>query len=209
MIPKYRAPVSSVRPLTNYSIKATLLVCSALYLSHVCLAYSAPELLALAARTTYSSLPYICTSPPRGSCSFYQACLESRYHCGSSGYPLGLGRKYCLAFSANLDKFSPRGQEWVLDTMQCLQRALVPEAEGAPQAANIATCAELENYAFSTHPACYIDNGLCQLPVSDWEELVRIVGMKTAFGSWEAIKAEAKVGVGCGELYLFLLSQGL
>ena len=124
-------------------------------------------------------------------------------------YPLGSGTKYCLAFSANLDKFSPRGQEWVLDTMQCLQRALVPEAEGAPQAANITTCAELDDYALSTHPACYIDNGFCELPVSDWEELVRIIGLKTAFGSWEAIKTEAEVGKGCEELYQFLLSKGL
>ena len=68
----------------------------------------------------------------------------------------------------------------MLDTMQCLQRALVPEAEGTPQAANIATCAELEDYTFSTHPACYIDNGFCELPVSDWEEVVRIVGLKAA-----------------------------
>ena len=97
----------------------------------------------------------------------------------------------------------------MLDTMQCLQRALVPEAEGAPQAASLATCAELEDYAFSTHPACYIDNGFCELPGSDWQELVRVIGIKTALGSWEAIMTEAKIGKDCGELYLFLLSQGL
>ena len=206
MIPRYRGPVSSsIPPLINYSIRATLLVCSAPYLSHICLACSAPELLALAARTTCSTLPSICTSPPRGSCSFYPACLESRYHCGPSGYPLGFGKKFCLAFSANLDKFSPRGQEWVLDTMQCLQRALVPEVE---ERANIATCAELKDYAFSTHPTCYIDNGFCELPDSDWEEVVKIVGMRTALGSWRSIKTEAEVGVGCGESY-FLLSQEL
>jgi hypothetical protein len=117
-------------------------------------------------------------------------------------YPLGSGKKYRLAFSANLEKFSPRGQEWVLDTMQCLQCALVPEAEGAPQAAHIATCAELEDYALSMHPACHIDNGFCELPVSDWGELVRIVGLKIALGSWEVIKTAAEVGMGCGELYL-------
>jgi hypothetical protein len=93
----------------------------------------------------------------------------------------------------------------VLDTMQCLQRALVPEVEGA--AVNNTTCTELEDYALSTHPACYIDNGFCELPVSDLEQVVRIVGLKTAFGSWETIKTEATIGKGCGKLYLFLVTQ--
>lgn len=209
MIPRYRSSVQSqTRPLIDHTIRTTVLVCIVLYLSHICATCSAADISALTA-TTSSSLPSICTNPQRGNCSFYDVCLESRYHCGPSGYPLGLGQKYCLAFAANLAKFSPRGQVWVLDTMQCLERALVPEAEGAPQAVNITTCDQLEKYALSTHPACYIDNGLCTLPPSDWEELLKVIGIKTAFGSWGVVETEAKTAKGCGELYLFLLKQGL
>ena len=101
------------------------LVCSALYLSHVCLACSATELLALAERTTSgnSSLPSMCTSPPRDNCSFYQAYLEPHDHCGPSLTPLDPEQNTVWRFLPIWTKFSPRGQEWVLDTMQCLWRA--------------------------------------------------------------------------------------
>jgi len=94
----------------------------------------------------------------------------------------------------------------MLNTMQCLQEALIPEAQGISE---ITTCEQLDDYAFSTHPKCYIDNGFCTLPPSDWEEVVKIVGIKTMFGSWNAIKIEAEMAVDCGALYLFLVSQGV
>jgi len=94
----------------------------------------------------------------------------------------------------------------MLNTMQCLQEALIPEAQGISE---ITTCEQLDDYAFSTHPKCYIDNGFCTLPPSDWEEVVKIVGIKTMFGSWNAIKIEAEMAADCGALYLFLVSKGV
>lgn len=176
-----------------------------MYLVHFCMTCSLTNVSSLTARTS-STLPFVYTCPPRGSCSFYEVYLESRYRCGPTDYPLGFGKKYCLAFAANQDKFTPQGREWMLNTMQCLQEALFPEAEGT---SDITTCEQLENYAFSTHPKCYIDNGFCTLPPSDWEKVVEIVGFTTMFGSWNAIKTEAETAAGCGSLYLFLFSQGL
>ncbi len=90
--------------------------------------------------------------------------------------------------------------------MQCLQEALVSEAEGISE---ITTCEQLDDYAFSTHPKCFIDNGICTLPPSDLEEVVKIIGIKTMLGSWNAIKVEAETTAGCWALYLFLVSQGV
>ena len=33
-----------------------------------------------------------------GNCDFYTQCVEPRFQCGSSGYPLGYGDKYCRKF---------------------------------------------------------------------------------------------------------------
>jgi len=52
----------------------------------------------------------LCSNPVRGQCSFYEDCLEARYHCGPDGYPLGYGKKYCNKFIATIDKFSPEAQ---------------------------------------------------------------------------------------------------
>lgn len=32
-----------------------------------------------------------CSDPKPNTCNFYSDCLESRFHCGSSGYPIGYG----------------------------------------------------------------------------------------------------------------------
>ncbi|KAF8336221.1 hypothetical protein F5887DRAFT_987718 [Amanita rubescens] len=143
--------------------RTTFLLCFMMYLSHFCM--------------TCSPTAHISSLTVAHHCSFYEVYLEPRYHCGPTDYPLGFGKKYCLAFAANQDKFTPRGREWILDTMQCLQEALIPEAQGISE---IMTCEQLDDYAFSTHPKCYIDNGFCTLPPSDWEEVVKIIEAEMA-----------------------------
>ena len=150
----------------------------------------------------------LCSNPVRGQCSFYEDCLETRYHCGPDGYPLGYGEKYCNKFNAAIDKFSPKAQVWMLDTMECLQRALVLETTGPLDLAGaneISPCDDLRRKAFDSHAECYIQNGLCTLGVKDWVEIVEVVDLKTLFGSWEALKEVLEASVGCLELYAFLL----
>ncbi|TFK37400.1 hypothetical protein BDQ12DRAFT_699122 [Crucibulum laeve] len=146
-----------------------------------------------------------CADPPRDQCSFYTDCLEARYHCGSSGYPIGYGLTYCQMFSIERNKLSSRGQEWMLDTMQCLQRALIPEATGSITAAK--SCETLNDKAFASHPACYVNDGVCTLPLTDWIAIVEIVQIPTLFGSWEASLATVETGGGCAEFYAFLITQ--
>lgn len=140
-----------------------------------------------------------CASPVRGQCSFYADCLEARYHCGPTGYPLGYGEVYCNKFVADESLLSSKGQKWMLDTMECLQDTLVPEATGAPDA--VQTCAQLDDKAFNSHPGCYVDNGLCWLSFSDWFSIVKIVGVKTLVGNIEAANETARAAGGCLDVY--------
>jgi hypothetical protein len=149
----------------------------------------------------------LCSNPVRGQCSFYEDCLETHYHCGVDGYPLGYGKKYCNKFNAARDKFSQNGQIWMLDTMECLQRVLVPEATGPEETGKQGRlpCDELRKKAFDSHAECYVENGVCTLSVRDWKEIVEVVDLKTLFGSWEASKEVLEAAAGCLELYAFLL----
>ncbi|KAJ6631488.1 hypothetical protein B0H10DRAFT_2159775 [Mycena sp. CBHHK59/15] len=148
-----------------------------------------------------------CTNPPPDSCTFYSHCLESRYHCGPSGYPIGYGQKYCTKFQANRVKFSAQGQTWMLTTMHCLQVALVPDAIAATGAT--ITCTALEDQAFATHAGCYVQSGVCKLPPSDWIAILEIVDVKTLFYSWNAFKATLQAGTECLKFYAYLVEHGL
>ncbi|KAF7297985.1 hypothetical protein HMN09_01019400 [Mycena chlorophos] len=144
-----------------------------------------------------------CVQPPLDNCSFYADCLETRYHCGPTGYPLGYGQKYCDAFQVARKTLSAEGQAWMVRTMHCLQLALVDDALGTgPNATR--TCAALEDKAFGTHARCYVQSGVCRLPVEDWEAILEIVHFKTLFDSWDALKASLGAGTECLEFFVFL-----
>lgn len=95
----------------------------------------------------------------------------------------------------------------MVTTMHCLQEALVPDAIGAPNATT--SCAALEHKAFATHAGCYVQSGVCKLPLSDWLAVLKIVDIKTLFDSWDAFKATLMAGTDCLEFYAFLIEQGL
>ncbi|KIK03692.1 hypothetical protein K443DRAFT_676526 [Laccaria amethystina LaAM-08-1] len=145
-----------------------------------------------------------CFHPPRDQCTFYADCLEAKYHCGPFGYPMGYGTKFCNKFSFSRDKFTKAGQKWMLDTMQCLQNALVSEATGAVNM----TCQKLEEKAFASHPRCYLSSGLCELPMLDWLEIVKVVQLETLFQNWDAFKGTVEAAEGCLEFYAVLLHIG-
>ncbi|KII85981.1 hypothetical protein PLICRDRAFT_56457 [Plicaturopsis crispa FD-325 SS-3] len=156
--------------------------------------------------TPRRSLPAECSNPVRDTCTFYADCLESQYHCGPDGYPIGYGQFYCTKFSNERDKLSAKGQTWMIDTMMCLQHAIVPIA--LDQVPNT-TCDSLKDTAFGTHAQCYVDNGLCTLPPTDWLAIVEIVDIKTLFSSWDAFKATVDAADGCVEFYAWVVAKGL
>lgn len=118
--------------------------------------------------------------------------------CGRVPYQLRF--PLCTKFAEAKSELSTSGQAWISDTMLCLQRALVPEAIGAPGA--VTTCADLKTKAFATHADCYVQSGLCSLPISDWEKVsVDIVGPGTLVESFDALKATFSVGLQCTKFF--------
>ncbi|KAJ3977939.1 hypothetical protein EV361DRAFT_876085 [Lentinula raphanica] len=172
--------------------------------------------------TTFSSLPFKtpqtslttnpstqgsinCTYPPPHTCTFYSACLESHFHCGPEGYPLGFGEKFCTKFSLpdNVNRLSRKGEEWMWTTMACLQRALVPELDKVVPAGqgDKRACQALKDKAFSTHAPCYLTSGLCSLPPEDWVVIVEVINVRTLFSSWDAFIGGVEAGEGCLEFF--------
>jgi hypothetical protein len=160
----------------------------------------------LTARQASSITPSECLDPQPNDCNFYAQCIESRYHCGPTGYPIGYGQYYCNKFVMDASLLSSKGQTWMTNVMLCLQQDLVPYALGAAQ--GFSDCQALQDFAFSTHPTCYVDSGLCALPVTDWEAIVeKIVGVTTLFDSWDAFKATVEAAGGCAEFYAWLVEH--
>lgn len=146
-----------------------------------------------------------CSNPAENSCTFYSDCLEKKVQCGPSGYPIGYGAKYCQKFTDAKGDFSALGRAWITKTMLCLQRALVPYATGEQQG----TCAKIKEFAFGTHPGCYVSSGVCALPPSDWEIVIKTVSLKELFGSVDALKATLQTAKDCVKFYEWLIERGI
>jgi hypothetical protein len=89
--------------------------------------------------------------------------------------------------------------------MLCLQRNLVPYALGEKSA----TCPKLKEFAFGTHPGCYVSSGVCALPPKDWEVVISTVSLKELFGSVDALKATLQTAGNCVEFYEWLIERGI
>lgn len=95
----------------------------------------------------------------------------------------------------------------MIDTMHCLQRALVADAVDATPTSP--TCEALKDDAFASHAGCYTSNGFCSLGVHDWAAVLEIVDIKTLFSSWDAFKATVETAADCGAFYAFMVARGL
>ncbi|KAF8130593.1 hypothetical protein EV363DRAFT_214587 [Boletus edulis] len=114
--------------------------------------------------------------------------------CGPDGYPIGYGQHYCQKFSDNRGMFDAQGQQWMINTMHCLQLALVGDAiDATPPASD---CQALRDQAFASHAGCYISNGFCTLGVQVWTAVLEIVDIKTLFSSWGAVQIDDPDGGG-------------
>ncbi len=115
-----------------------------------------------------------CQNPPQ-TCDFYSSCAEAAVPCGASGYALGYGLANCRKFVQRQARFSAAGRAWILRVMACLQRFLV--AGPLTRQCGL-TCDALRTAAFGSHPACYVDSGVCALPAADWVQLVLTIGVR-------------------------------
>jgi hypothetical protein len=154
--------------------------------------------------STVATLPS-CISPPANSCAFYADCLEGSHTCGPKGYALGYGGKFCQAFANSVAKqeFTAKGQDWVWQVMSCLQHQLIPKLS-----LQEATCSAIKEYAFDSHPGCYLGDSypgqpkdvarisLCDLDPRDWITLVKVIGLPTLL-EWDTLRNEDATAKGC------------
>ncbi|EAW09351.1 uncharacterized protein ACLA_035540 [Aspergillus clavatus NRRL 1] len=143
-----------------------------------------------------------CIHPHPNSCNFYAQCLESKYHCGSSGYPIGFGQRFCAKSLIWKPKMSPSGQKWITETMLCLQEQLVPFANGSESS----SCGELEEYALGTHAGCYVKSGVCTLPIEDWGKILEIV-FPALVSDPENFQSAFSTARDCVMLYIWLIGK--
>lgn len=121
------------------------------------------------------------------SCDYYLCKEGAEKSCGSDGYYVGFGHKYCerLTLIAG-PQMSAEGQLWSAATRECLMLAL--ESESSPAD----SCEEIKEIAYASHPSCYLNSGFCELPLSDMWKVVMTIDpddyqMRQILG----------VGVGC------------
>ncbi|PHH84721.1 hypothetical protein CDD83_1497 [Cordyceps sp. RAO-2017] len=143
-----------------------------------------------------------CQSPTPNSCDFYADCAERALQCGPEGYPLRFGDRNCKKFVSRLDMFSSHGQDWIMKTMSCLQRALI-----GPMNEDGATCESVKKAAFDSHPNCYIDNGFCDLSLSDLLQVVMTVKRDLFYG--HAVDQVMTTAKGCSSHYIAQVKEKL
>ena len=146
-----------------------------------------------------------CESPRPQNCSFYSACVEHQTSCGEQGYALGYGEKYCTAFK-NITGLTSTGVAWRDSVMHCLQEELVPMAE--PQ--STATCDEIIDTAFASHPVCYTkpEHSICFLPPSDTLAVLSTIGGSELLTARSRKQILATIGACLGQIGHAIFSFG-
>lgn len=157
-----------------------------------------------------------CT-PSRNKCDFYPACLEREVQCGDGGYALGYGHRYCGLFQQAKPEFSAAGSAWLESTTLCLQAELLKIVETADKGG--LACGKVKKLAFErfarrlsyklrdvyactptnecSHPKCYVESGVCELPVGDMGRIVGVIGWKQLVSDILALKQSAAVASRC------------
>ena len=120
----------------------------------------------------------------RGDCEFY-TCFENRRRCGSSGYMLQYGRRYCNKFSEHYDKFTEAGKQWLVCARQCLTNALTDSYLSNVPAGY--ECDRVRSLAFRTNVDCYINCGFCDIWSTNKRALFRVYRL------WDFVQHRAHV----------------
>ncbi len=127
------------------------------------------------------------------SCDYYRQCLEPRFKCGETGYPIGYGERYCKKFlslnTPNNSSLSPSGVRWRNSTLKCLQI----ELDLGVSNNSFSSCNELTDYAFDSHPGCYTlaSANICDLPISDWTTITSVPNFKDI----ASVKSLKQIGI--------------
>ena len=121
-----------------------------------------------------------------GQCSYY-SCLEERANCGEDGYLLNFVGKYCNRFTqVTYPRLSEFGKVWMSTVRECLIYSM---EEGYFEGE---TCESIEERGIRDHISCYVDSGICSLPLRDWFSVVSTISP----GEFPFMQA-VSVGINC------------
>jgi hypothetical protein len=59
------------------------------------------------------------------------------------------------------------------------------------------TCLAIKEIAFNSHPTCYLDSGICELPVRDLALIVQTVGIRQLLSDYLSLKQSVIVASDC------------
>ncbi len=124
-----------------------------------------------------------------GSCDYYPCRdAERDVSCGEEGYFLGFGHKYCERFTqVTFDRLSTDGKRWLDETRVCLQETVDEIAADTDL-----DCDEVQQRAIDAHPPCYLDSGVCDLPLTDQAKIATTVDVRDV-----DLRTTLVVGVDC------------
>ena len=125
--------------------------------------------------------------PEHNSCSFY-LCLEKQLKCGTKGYPISYGYKFCHNF-LNVNMKTEKGKQWLMDTRLCLQQRVIESKQ--------TNCQDLWEDSIRDHVNCYIETGYCDLSSKE-KTKVKYLVLKEFFSYpgiiYKNIRAFQKIG---------------
>lgn len=164
-----------------------------------------PLVVGFLSMTSYGEVPASCFRPRTSlSCEFYSDCMEKQFQCGSQGYPLQYGQKYCERFkslntSNSYSRFtlSPEGVNWRNETLKCLQNVLIPSLTMVSLVSN---CDAVERFAFASHPKCYTQPGssICDIPKKDWLLIMTVPDLNDSIFSTKGTEQFKSILLTCG-----------
>ncbi len=108
-----------------------------------------------------------------GECLFYQNKNKDFFCESNDNYLIDYGYKYCERFTKleNESGSSLELKSWISKTRVCLQD-MIAENEKRYQ---VEGCRQLKEFAFDTHPICYKQYGVCNLPLIDKSKIVKLI----------------------------------
>ncbi|OUR99712.1 hypothetical protein A9Q84_01425 [Halobacteriovorax marinus] len=100
-------------------------------------------------------------------CEFY-SCVEEEKHCGKRGYMMAFGKKYCMKFQTEIDRFSENGKVWVSNVRLCLIDKMNNTDETL-------SCKKFKKAQVKSHLPCYVESGYCSLSGKDKRSINKVI----------------------------------
>jgi len=122
-------------------------------------------------------------------------CRDSQLNggagCGEEGYPRDFGARYAEIYMGDIyPDVSQAGQDFLDANLLCLQQAFLDDTDPAM------SCEEVAEAGFDAHPGCYLESGICDVPLADKLLILNAVEWADLF-HWSQLEAFAAIATSC------------